>query len=135
MDSISGVLWHQGKFLGIEWHMWKVIGWLGNLTFFSRFLVQWYATEKQKAVVVPVAFWWLSLAGSLILFSYALFHQQDSVFICAYAFTWVPYVRNLVIHNRTEASRVRCSACAKVAPPRAAYCPCCGAKLAGATPA
>jgi hypothetical protein len=28
--------------------VWKVLGWLGNTAFFSRFLVQWYATEKKK---------------------------------------------------------------------------------------
>ena len=43
-----------GNFLGIDWSPWKVVGWVGNLVFFSRFLVQWWATEKRKqAVKVP----------------------------------------------------------------------------------
>jgi lipid-A-disaccharide synthase-like uncharacterized protein len=62
----------------------EIIGWLGNAVFFTRFLVQWYATEKKKRVVVPTAFWWLSLAGSLLLLAYSL-HKRDSVFIFAYA--------------------------------------------------
>ena len=61
----NDLIWHDGKLLGIDWSVWKVVGWLGNAVFFSRFFVQWYATEKKKQVVVPQAFWWLSLVGSL----------------------------------------------------------------------
>src|SRR6266513_1449147 len=111
MEWLQALVWTDGKFFGVEWHYWKVIGWLGNITFFSRFLVQWYATEKHKQVVVPVAFWWLSISGSLLLFSYALFYQQDSVFIFAYAFTWIPYIRNLIIHRRTTLNQRRCASC------------------------
>jgi len=35
-----------------------------------------------------------------LLLSYALFYQKDSVFIFAHAFTWIPYIRNLIIHRR-----------------------------------
>ncbi len=129
MDWLTQLFWPQGKFLGIEWHWWKVIGWLGNATFFSRFIVQWYATERKKQVVVPVAFWWLSLTGSLLLFSYALFYQHDSVFIFAYAFTWIPYIRNLVIHQRHSEAHQNCPVCAFDCPPHANFCPDCGAKL------
>src|SRR5206468_2240792 len=82
---------HADKLLGIDWSVWKVVGWLGNLVFFSRFFVQWYATEKLRRVVVPTAFWWLSLIGSVLLLIYSL-RQRDSVFIFAYAFTWIPYI-------------------------------------------
>lgn len=133
MDAILGILFYDGKFLGIEWSTWKVIGWLGNLTFFSRFMVQWYATEKQKQVVVPVAFWWLSLVGALTLFAYALY-QKDSVFIFGYAFTWIPYIRNLVIHYRHKATRQSCSNCGAKCPPRAHYCMECGHDLTKTNP-
>ena len=65
MDSITNFIWHDGKLFGIDWSVWKVIGWIGNAVFFSRFFVQWYATEKKKQVVVPQAFWWLSLLGTV----------------------------------------------------------------------
>jgi len=123
------LLWYHDKLLGIEWSVWKVIGWMGNAVFFSRFFVQWYATEKRGQVVVPLLFWWLSLAGSLLLFSYALFYQRDSVFIFAYAFTWIPYIRNLVIHRRHERSQLVCSACGAKAAPTGKYCGQCGVKL------
>src|SRR5581483_11170354 len=99
MDWLRDVLWHDGKLFGVQWSVWKIVGWAGNVVFFSRFMVQWYATEKKKQVVVPAAFWWLSLVGSLCLLSYGIY-KRDSVFIFAYLFTWIPYVRNLIIHHR-----------------------------------
>ena len=118
------------RFLGVEWHFWKVLGWIGNLVFFSRFFVQWIATEKQKRVVVPISFWWLSLIGSVLLLAYGLW-QRDSVFIFAYAFTWIPYIRSIIIHYRHRAVRKECSACGLSAPRHAHFCQQCGGKLNG----
>ena len=129
MDSLASLLWHHDKFLGIDWHWWKVIGWLGNGVFFSRFMVQWYATEKRKQVVVPAAFWWLSLVGALLLLAYAVFYQKDSVFIFAYAFTWIPYIRNLIIHRRHCNAHIACPVCSVNSPPQAKYCSNCGTPL------
>ena len=129
MDWLTHLLWHNGKLFGIEWGVWKVIGWAGNVVFFSRFFVQWYATEKRRQVVVPALFWWLSLAGSGLLLAYALFYKRDSVFIFAYAFTWIPYVRNLIIHHRHQKAQRLCPHCGFTSPPAAAYCAHCGAKL------
>ena len=128
MDSILHYIWHNGQLFNIEWSVWKEVGWLGNAVFFSRFFVQWYVTEKKKQVVVPQAFWWLSLVGSVTLLAYSL-HQQDSVFIFAYAFTWIPYIRNLVIHRRTKAALSVCAGCGQKNPPQANFCPNCGGKL------
>ncbi len=130
MDWLTHLLFPDGEFLGIKWGFWKVVGWFGNVVFFSRFIVQWYATEKLKRVVVPSAFWWLSLTGSLLLFSYALFYQRDSVFIFAYAFTWIPYTRNLIIHRRHKRSHSSCPVCGKSCPPESNFCWSCGASLA-----
>lgn len=129
MSFWEQVFWHQGKFLGIEWHAWKVVGWLGNAVFTSRFLVQWYATERTGRVVVPALFWWLSLGGSLLLLSYAAFYQHDSVFVAAYAFSWLPYLRNLFIHRRTERARPTCARCGANGHAGAKYCADCGVRF------
>lgn len=129
MDLITDLIWHNGKFLGITWTAWKIIGWIGNAIFFSRFFVQWYATEKKKQVVVPQAFWWLSLTGSVTLLCYGLFYLHDSVVIFAYAFTWIPYIRNIIIHRRHKAAHMDCLKCEQKIPPQANYCPNCGAKV------
>jgi lipid-A-disaccharide synthase-like uncharacterized protein len=128
MHWISNWLWINDKFLGIEWGVWKIIGWVGNLVFFSRFFVQWVATEKHKRVVVPDAFWYLSLGGSVCLLTYS-FHQKDSVFIFAYLFTWIPYIRSLIISHRVAKAVVRCSGCRTSCPAKANFCPECGLKL------
>ena len=129
MDWLNNLLIYDGKFLGVQWSVWKVVGWLGNAVFFSRFFVQWYATEKLKRVVVPAIFWWLSLLGSLLLLSYGLFHNGDSVFIFAYAFTWIPYIRNLIIHQRHADAHVACPQCLKICPPNSSFCFACGTRM------
>jgi len=128
MDSITNFIWHDGKLFGIDWSVWKVVGWIGNAVFFSRFFVQWYATEKKKQVVVPQAFWWLSLIGTISLLIYSL-HKQDSVFIFAYLFTPIPYIRNLMIHRQHKAARITCAGCGQKNPPQSNFCPNCGGKL------
>ena len=134
-ECFAQVLWFQNRLAGIDWHPWKIIGWVGNIIFFSRFLVQWWATEKNKQVVVPDSFWWLSLIGSLCLLTYGIW-RRDSVFIFAYLFTWLPYVRNLVISHRSEKHRSVCAQCETHCPPDAHYCPSCGSGVpAGAAPA
>jgi lipid-A-disaccharide synthase-like uncharacterized protein len=132
MDWLTNLLGGNGGFLGIEWNTWKVIGWMGNAVFFSRFFLQWYATEKRRQVVVPPAFWWLSLAGSGLLLSYALFYRRDSVFIFAYLFTWIPYIRNLVIHYRHLDAHMNCPECDAECPPHANFCHACGTRLPAA---
>ena len=69
-----------GSAAPVETGFWQMLGWAGNAVFFSRFLVQWYATERRKRVVIPSAFWWLSLTGSLLLLSYSV-HKRDPVFV------------------------------------------------------
>jgi len=128
MDVLANWLWIDHKLLGIEWGFWKVVGWLGNAVFFSRFFVQWWATEKHKRVVVPDAFWWLSLLGSLLLLIYSL-HQKDSVFIFAYVLNWIPYIRSLIISHRVSKRLMQCGTCNSACAPTAKFCPECGTKL------
>ena len=115
MDSILLAVAGDGKVLGFDWNVWEAVGWAGNVIFGSRFFVQWWATERQKRVVVPPVFWWLSMAGSGCLLVYGL-HTKNNVFIFAYLFTWIPYVRNLIIGQRVKRAEVRCAGCGVFSP-------------------
>lgn len=81
--------------------LWLGIGFLGQLLFTSRFLVQWIASERQRASVVPVAFWWLSLAGGITLLAYAI-HRGDPVFTVGQGMGLVVYIRNLWLIGRNR---------------------------------
>ncbi|HXT10926.1 MAG TPA: lipid-A-disaccharide synthase N-terminal domain-containing protein [Candidatus Angelobacter sp.] len=108
---------------------WNLLGWTGQAVFASRFFVQWYATEKKKQVVVPAAFWWLSILGSLLLLLYALFYDKHYVVIFSYAFNWIPYIRNLIIHYRHREAHLDCPSCGQSCPPQAKFCSECGTRL------
>ena len=75
---------------------WLILGFFGQALFSARFLVQWIATERQKRSVVPVAFWWLSIAGSLTILAYAIY-RKDPVIILGQSFGTTVYFRNLYI--------------------------------------
>jgi lipid-A-disaccharide synthase-like uncharacterized protein len=78
---------------------WLVIGFAGQGLFTLRFLAQWIASERARQSTVPVAFWWLSLAGGAVLFLYAL-HRRDPVFALGQGTGLAIYARNLVLISR-----------------------------------
>jgi len=80
---------------------WLAFGLLGNAAFASRFLVQWIASERAGESIVPKAFWYLSIVGSLILLTYAV-HAKNLVFTLAFLPNCFVYVRNLVLIQRKE---------------------------------
>ncbi|MGB9627347.1 MAG: lipid-A-disaccharide synthase N-terminal domain-containing protein [Thermodesulfobacteriota bacterium] len=82
---------------------WLVFGFIGQAMFTMRFLVQWIASEKKKESVIPVSFWYFSLAGGLIVLAYAI-HRMDPVFILAYLPGNFIYFRNLYFIYKKKAT-------------------------------
>jgi len=78
---------------------WVVFGFVGQAAFFMRFLVQWIASERKGESTIPIAFWYFSLLGGLILLTYAI-HIKDPVFILGQACGAFIYIRNLVLIKR-----------------------------------
>ncbi len=87
---------------------WLVLGLAGQLLFSARFLIQWIASEIKKRSVVPVAFWFLSIGGSLILLAYAI-HRKDPVFILGQSAGLLIYTRNLVLIKKHRVSGISAS--------------------------
>ena len=76
-----------------------MLGMLGQVLFFSRFLVQWIASEKKGKSTIPLAFWWLSIGGGSLLLFYAVW-RKDPVITLGQLVGLFVYVRNLMLIRR-----------------------------------
>src|ERR671928_1751400 len=79
--------------------IWIAIGFAGQFLFMMRFLWQWIQSERQQRSMIPIAFWYFSLAGGMTLFAYAV-HRRDPVFITGQALGVFVYTRNLLLIRR-----------------------------------
>ncbi|HMM44395.1 MAG TPA: lipid-A-disaccharide synthase N-terminal domain-containing protein [Candidatus Macondimonas sp.] len=81
--------------------IWLGVGFTGQALFSMRFLVQWLYSEKAKRSVIPVQFWYFSVAGGLTLLAYAIY-KRDPVFIVGQATGLFVYARNLYWVRRDD---------------------------------
>ena len=79
--------------------LWVVLGLCAQLVFGMRFIVQWWVSEKAGRSTVPLAFWYLSLAGGCLMLAYAVY-RWDPVFMLGQALGLLVYVRNLILIHR-----------------------------------
>jgi lipid-A-disaccharide synthase-like uncharacterized protein len=102
-----GVYLHEVFIAKLSW--WALLGYVGQVMFTMRFAVQWLASERARRSVFPIAFWYFSIAGGVLLLIYAA-RIQDPVFILGQAFGVFIYGRNLYFELRdrraTRASAV-----------------------------
>lgn len=75
------------------------IGFLAQILFSSRLIVQWLTSEKQKKVTTPVLFWSLSLMASFLLFIYG-YLRDDFAIMLGQILTYFIYIRNLQLQNQ-----------------------------------
>ena len=78
----------------VKFDAWVVLGFVAQAFFTMRFVVQWIASERARASVIPVAFWFFSIGGGVLLLIYALY-RRDPVFIAGQALGLLVYIRNL----------------------------------------
>lgn len=85
--------------------LWFGIGFVGQMLFTGRFVVQWLASERKGTSVVPPMFWWLSLVGSLTLLAYFLW-RRDPIGLMGQAFGSFIYLRNIlwIFEGRSQAA-------------------------------
>jgi lipid-A-disaccharide synthase-like uncharacterized protein len=102
-DEHAKRTWLQ-KFLNISGWLgliWVAIGFVGQMLFAGRMLVQWIISEKQRQSVVPPVFWWMSLIGASMLLSYFLW-RRDVIGVLGQGLGWVIYIRNLHLIHRSR---------------------------------
>jgi lipid-A-disaccharide synthase-like uncharacterized protein len=92
LSQLVGNYLHDVFIVQLNWVV--LLGYAGQALFTMRFIVQWIASERAGRSVIPVAFWFFSIGGGLLLFGYALY-IRDPVFILGQGFGVFVYLRNL----------------------------------------
>jgi lipid-A-disaccharide synthase-like uncharacterized protein len=92
LSQAVGNYLHEVFVAKFQW--WVLLGYLAQIMFTMRFVVQWIASERAGKMVMPIAFWFFSIGGGLLLFFYAL-TIRDPVFILGQGFGVFVYLRNL----------------------------------------
>ncbi len=89
-----------------KFDFWLAFGLIAQLLFTARFLVQWISSERAGQSVVPMAFWFFSMAGGLMTLVYGIAKREPVIIVGQMAAT-VVYVRNimLIVKNRGTASK------------------------------
>jgi lipid-A-disaccharide synthase-like uncharacterized protein len=95
--------------------IWLAIGFAGQALFASRFIIQWFRSEMEGRSVIPLSFWYCSLAGGIVLLAYAVY-KRDPVFILGQGSGLFVYSRNLYLIFR-ERALLRNAAHAKTGTP------------------
>jgi lipid-A-disaccharide synthase-like uncharacterized protein len=88
-----------------EESLWLLIGFGGQVLFMGRFVIQLLVSERHGRSVIPISFWYLSIAGALVLLVYAM-HRRDPVFVAGQGLGVAIYLRNLHL-IRTERAQAR----------------------------
>ena len=115
-DDLAGRLLDQGRPRGFLYRLfnitspvgmlWVGLGFLGQILFTGRMLLQWLVSERERRSVVPVGFWWMSLIGASMLLLYFVW-RRDIVGVVGQCAGWVIYGRNLWLiyrERRAEAA-------------------------------
>ena len=101
LSNAVGNYLHDVFVTRLDW--WVLLGFAAQAFFTARFAVQWLASERAGKSVIPIAFWWCSIGGGLLLLIYALY-RRDPVFILGQGFGVFVYLRNLqfVLRERKQ---------------------------------
>ena len=83
-----------------EWIIYS-IGFLAQILFSSRLIIQWITSEKQRKVITPTTFWTLSLIASFLLFIYG-YLRLDFAIMLGQSLTYFIYIRNLQLQGQWE---------------------------------
>ena len=86
--------------------LWLVFGIVAQVLFAMRFVVQWIASERAGRSVMPVAFWFFSMAGGMLTLVYGIV-RREPIIILGQVLSVFIYVRNLRLIMRERRERLR----------------------------
>ena len=82
--------------------LWLLIyGSMGQIIFTLRFVYQWIYSKRKDESLLPIGFWIISLFGSLIIVSYAIY-RKDPVLILGQSTGLLAYSRNIYLSKKSE---------------------------------
>lgn len=81
------------------------LGFLSQVLFFGRVVIQWFMSEKEGKVISPTIFWQLSLFGSLLMLVYGIL-RNDFAIILGQLIVYFVYVRNLQLKGAWKESSI-----------------------------
>jgi len=82
---------------------WLVVGFVGQILWSFRAVLQWYLSERLGESVLPPSYFWIGIVGAVFSFAYAVF-RRDYVQMLAYGLTPIPYARVLILESRHRGS-------------------------------
>jgi lipid-A-disaccharide synthase-like uncharacterized protein len=86
-----------------KFDFWLAFGLIAQLLFTARFLVQWISSERAGQSVVPMAFWFFSMAGGLMTLVYGIAKREPVIIVGQSMATFV-YIRNIMLIVKHRAS-------------------------------
>ena len=74
------------------------LGFVAQILFFARTILQWFKSEQQGKVISPVIFWQISLLASIIMLTYGIL-RSDFPIILGQLLVYSIYIRNLQLKH------------------------------------
>ena len=90
----------QNKNIPLLLLLWGVAG---QITFTFRFIYQWIYSENKGESCLPLGFWIISIIGSCMILSYAIY-RTDPVLFIGQGFGVFVYIRNIILIRKKQTS-------------------------------
>jgi len=75
-----------------------VIGFISQVLFFARTILQWFKSEHEGKVISPTIFWKISLLASILMLIYGIL-RNDAAILIGQILVYFIYVRNIQLKN------------------------------------
>ena len=95
LDAIINVITNAVEQLKADPY-WETTAFVGEAVFGGRFILQWLVSEYKKKSHIPILFWYMSIAGSIILLAYFI-HKASLALIITFTLQIFIYARNLYL--------------------------------------